>query len=313
MSYVVITSCSSRKSIPKELRVPAEGLQKGQMEEVATQWVSMLAVNSTSISCGQLYQGRGVQEIKKVASELECRVWFISAGLGLVNADQTVPAYNLTVSKGSSEFVGNKVIPLPFNSYLWWRELNRIRGNITLDALISKDNDNLFLLALPASYFDMIAPELMMLPESKLSRLRIFGPSKSKINKRFHNILMPYDDRLNGPDSPLRGTYSDFPQRALRHFVSIIDKRLPVREVAYDRQLVNASLKKMRLPQVIERAKASDEEISLILQRNWAQCAGQSSKLLRLLRDVELTACEQKRFSRIFHSVNKIMSNQHGR
>jgi len=64
---------------------------------------------------------------------------------------------------------------------------------------------------------------------------------------------------------------------------------------------------------VIERAKASDEEISLILQRNWAQCAGQSSKLLRLLRDVELTACEQKRFSRIFHSVNKIMSNQHGR
>ena len=45
-------------------------------------------------------------------------------------------------------------------------------------------------------------------------------------------------------------------------------------------------------------------KLVLWLQRKWAQYMGQSaSKSLRRLRDVELTACEQKRFSGIFQSV----------
>jgi len=313
MSHVVITSCSSSKSRSKERRVSAEDLHKGQINEVASEWVGMLSESSTSICCGQLYQGRGVQEIKRAASELECRVWFISAGLGLVSIDQTVPAYNLTVSKGSSDFVGDKIVTLPFDSYFWWQEINKICGNTTLNALINEHNDKLFLLALPTNYFAMIAPELMQLTDANLSRVRLFGPSKSKIDERFHNILMPYDNRLNGPDSPLRGTYSDFSQRALHHFVSIIDNKLQVRKAANDRQLVSDSLNKMRLPLVISRIKATDEEISLILQKNWAKCSGPPTKLLRQLRDVELTACEQKRFNGIFHSVNILMGEKHAR
>ena len=313
MSYVVVTSCSSRKAIPKERRVAADALQEGQLKDVASQWIRMLAQHSTNVCCGQLYQGRGVQEIKKAASELESPVWFISAGLGLVNIDQTIPAYNLTVSKGNSDFVGDKIVTLPFNSYLWWREINRLRGNITLNSLISAHNDKLFLLALPSNYFDMIAPELMMLTDSELGRVRLFGPPKSKVDERFHSILMPYDNRLNGPDSPLRGTYSDFSQRALHHFVSILDSKLPLRTPDSDTALVSASLTRMRLPSVIKRAKVTDDEIKRILQRNWSQCAGKPSRLLRLLRDVELTACEQKRFSRIFDSVNKLMSDNYGR
>src|SRR3546814_9801405 len=39
---------------------------------------------------------------------------------------------------------------------------------------------------------------------------------------RLHPWLMPYDDRLDGCDSPLPGTRSDFASRAAHHFVEAV-------------------------------------------------------------------------------------------
>ena len=317
MKIVVIASCSSSKSIPKELRVEAESLEIGQIKQVVSRWKRLLdqhLKHTDPIPSGQLYQGRAIQEIKKVASELNCPVYFISAGLGLVDINEQISAYSLTVSKGSSDYVGDKIVGETFNKQLWWQEINSIRGNTPLHTMIKNNNDTLFLLALPANYFAMVVPELMKLTDPELNRVRLFGPAATKKNKRFDHVLMPYDNRFNGPDSPLRGTYSDFPQRALRHFVSIIDNKLATRSPVDDSELVSASLSKMRSPPKVIRKQASDEQISLLLQRKWAQYMGQSSsKSLRRLRDVELTACEQKRFSGIFQSVKKLMGGKNGR
>ena len=74
MKIVVIASCSSSKSIPKELRVQAESLERGQIKKVVSQWKRLLdqhLKHTDPIPCGQLYQGRAIQEIKKVFHQLK--------------------------------------------------------------------------------------------------------------------------------------------------------------------------------------------------------------------------------------------------
>ena len=55
----------------------------------------------------------------------------------------------------------------------------------------------------------------------------------------------------------------------------------------------------------IERIKLSDQEISVIIEKNWEKALGSGSRMLRLFRDDLHIACEQKRFANIFNEVKK--------
>src|SRR3546814_15406868 len=69
----------------------------------------------------------------------------------------------------------------------------------------------------------MISDELAHLPKSARTRLRILtGAPAARVDPRLHPWLMPYDDRLDGCDSPLPGTRSDFASRAAHHFVEAV-------------------------------------------------------------------------------------------
>ena len=54
-----------------------------------------------------------------------------------------------------------------------------------------------------------------------------------------------------------------------------------------------SDLKQRTLPQ---RRRADDDEILQLLRTHWDAYKGQSSRLLRFLRDDALVACEQSRF-----------------
>src|SRR3546814_12536893 len=69
----------------------------------------------------------------------------------------------------------------------------------------------------------MISDELAHLPKSARTRLRsLTGAPAARVDPRLHPWLMPYDDRLDGCDSPLPGTSSDFASRAAHHFVGAV-------------------------------------------------------------------------------------------
>jgi hypothetical protein len=110
---------------------------------------------------------------------------------------------------------------------------------------------------------------------------------------RLQSSVLPYDERLEGLDG-YAGTRSDFPQRALRHFVEVVrGHTLPLEQA---REHVRAAMAALRKPVLPERQRKSDEEIIALLRQHWQRLNGSATALLRYLRDDALVACEQSRF-----------------
>jgi hypothetical protein len=111
---------------------------------------------------------------------------------------------------------------------------------------------------------------------------------------------MPYDDRLESSGIP--GTRADFPQRALKHFVcELAAHKAPVDRA---RRSVEAALAKLQAPETPRRERISDEQVSALLRDGWDRHQGQSSRLLRFLRDEQGVACEQRRFRDLWRKLS---------
>lgn len=309
MSVVLITGCSSRKSIPLENRLQAADLPCGSLQSVGTYWRTWLKIHSHKLTAGELYKGRGTIEAKKAAKAANASHWFISAGLGLVSSTEEVPAYDLTVSGNGANQIKNKIIEKPFDSQAWWPELTRRnRPHRTLARLIDKKKWELIILALPSNYLHMVLKDLENLSPNGLQRLRIIGPPKYAVPEYLQPYWLPYDSRLDSEKSPISGTRSDFPQRAARHFLENI---WPFQKHADSRkhiEVVTETMSKLPYPVIPRRNKLSDEEIQQTIRRLWASAGGQSSRMLRLMRDGENIACEQNRFKNLFKVTKQQLS-----
>ena len=120
---------------------------------------------------------------------------------------------------------------------------------------------------------------------------------------------MPYDERFDGPDSVLPGTRSDFPQRVTSHFVeNILNPTEENATTADHSRKVSDFLKGKRAPILVKREQNTDEQIRQIILRRWSDARDSSAVMLRLLRDEEKIACEQKRFSQLFKAI-KVVKN----
>ena len=114
--------------------------------------------------------------------------------------------------------------------------------------------------------------------------------------------VLPYDERLEGAPK-YAGTRTDFPQRALLHFIQEVEGHQRDFSSAYAAVLSEmANLKKPELP---VRLKKTDDEIAALLRRNWNKYDGASGRLLRFLRDEALVACEQSRFRDLWRQIQQ--------
>ena len=150
----------------------------------------------------------------------------------------------------------------------------------------------------------MLRQDLSGLSDENLARVRLFGPRPNESDRFLEGALIAMDDRLDGPDNRLRGTRNDFPQRAMRFFSENVLSLLPYGDIEVHRDASLKLLKKMRFPKAPpHRVSATDEEICSKLDQFWRKADGRSTKLLRLLRDRLLIACEQGRFQRLYGLV----------
>jgi hypothetical protein len=167
--------------------------------------------------------------------------------------------------------------------------------------LVRQNEAVIMVLALPEAYACMVAADLLTLPDSDLCRLRLIGPrNASRLPEKLRGVLMPYDDRFDGMDSVNSGTRSDFAQRAGRHFVEEILLADYERSPKDHALAVAGILEKMARPVTVRRRSLSDQEIVVLIEQHWGSACGKSSRMLRVLRDDLLVACEQKRFQRLF-------------
>ena len=304
MSILLITPCTNRKSIDIADRVKASDLGMGTCSQVGALWRSRIRDAKHKYPARVVYLGRGAQEAKKAAEIGRARHCYLSAGLGLIDAEEHIPGYDLTVSGSSANQIAHKCTDEGFSSQFWWEEVKQLQNpNNSLTELVCRSK-SIVVLALPTPYLTMISGDLGNLSAAHIKKLRIIGPPKSSIADLLMPQWIPYDQRLNGPDSPIKGTGSDFAQRAARHFLEYV---MPNKEIGSSVvkhiAATEAILSRYRYPEKIPREKKSDVELIELIDRHWDDVGGLSYRMLRYLRDQKKISCEQSRFTHLFNSV----------
>ena len=299
---LIITACTNRKRYAPAENLKAENLPRGTLEQTVNLWIECAQAEGSRYLAKDLYIGRAIKDSLKAATLFKTEPYIMSAGMGLVKPDDKVPSYDLTVQPGSSNSIQSKIVE-PIFPNEWWDELTlQFKTPTPIAKLVDENPQEIILIACAEIYAQLIDKDLKTLKHDDIKRVRIFGPQHpEKLSEQIREIIMPYDYRFDGPDGPLRGTRTDFGQRALLHFSQEIWPKIPLIKANQDHHnKIKALMSNMRQPEKVSRTSLSDTEIIELVPNMWERANGKSSLMLRVLRDQELVACEQGRFASLF-------------
>lgn len=291
---LVITHCTKRKRAAATEALQAHRLRVGTTAQVASDWASRLVAAPAALQAKDLYAGRGMVEARRAADATGGRFAIISAGLGLVDGDTFVPAYSLTTIKGDPDDIRRKT---GADRSEWWPAIQGVSPFAQSD----RSPRGLILAAVSTAYLEMVAEDWSAWPSADLGRLRLFSKAApTGAAEALRPAWMPYDDRLDGVGHGLAGTQGDFAQRAMRHFATQIR---PTGTQQDDREAVLTALSGVARRQVPVRKRLEDAALKDTIRAEWGAACGQSSTMLRRLRDTLGLACEQGRFRTLFNEV----------
>jgi hypothetical protein len=296
MQIIAITTCTNRKKFPVSAELSATNLETGPQATVAHNWRKRVRSGLAAGLAIDVYCGRSFQEATQAARASGADFRIISGGLGLVQGQERIPSYSLSLVSQSQDFIGARITG-SFNASHWWREIQRGAEEMPISKLIRGAANGLTVIGMSSSYLPLIAEDLGSLRVEELDRLRLIGMGlEAQCPATLRHCLLPYDDRLDGPDSPIPGTRGDFASRAMRHFLEKVLPESRSRSLEANKVAVARQLSRWRRPKPILRQARSDVEIIALIKRSWQRIEGKSSLGLRYLRDVEKIACEQGRF-----------------
>lgn len=302
---IIVTNCSKRKRIIPDARMLAGSLTPGSLDEVTREWVRRVGSSGAQTEAGQLYSGRQFRESVQASSALGATLLIVSAGLGVLQPSDLVPSYSLTVAPGASDGILGKVMDQA-NAEDWWRAITRHFRS--LDATIVDDSARLILIALPSPYLSMIEYEIEQFSPERLSRTRIFtGQSFRFRAARLNYHLMPYDARLDGPNSPTPGTAMDFASRALRDFATAVLPFAPDATPEKHAAAVSRRVEQWGFAVRPQRERQSDADLLNVIRASWGDAGGSASQMLRWLRAELGLACEQGRMRDLYAAVQREM------
>lgn len=307
---VLITTCTNRKRRPVPPALQACSLEEGPQESVLHEWCDRLSASPSIGLASDIYCGRSFREAYNAAREISGSLWIISTGLGLVPENETIPAYSITLGDAGPDSIVKK-IKGTFSPSRWWTGITSFNGSPDpIHHLIIKNPSKLFVFALSRAYAHMVQQDIMSLSDDQLERVRLIGLAlKPVLDSRLQQIVMPYDERLDGPDSRNTGTRSDFAQRAMRHFVNQILKSCTLNSHKHHACLVEERLAGQGHRKIPKRKRLSDQEIIDVILRHLNSSGVTSSKMLRIIRDDEQIACEQGRFKELYRLAREKVSS----
>ena len=275
---------------------------------MASEWLKRVSNATSRYSHEEVYCGRAYREAANAAKELSAELAVISAGLGVVRAGQRIPSYSLTVAPGSEDTILYKIKSDRASPDAWWSALKfGLDEGAGVQDVLRSESSALILIALSANYARLIRDELADLSAGETQRIRIFGAGiTGHLPPSLADAVMPYDVRLNGPDSTIPGTMSDFGSRALHHFAKCLrDGVVSAVNAGDDRQRLLEIMEAWRTPNNQPRERMTDKEVVNFILEHWEDTRGRSGVSLRLLRDSG-HACEQSRFRDLFREASSI-------
>jgi hypothetical protein len=299
--HAIITACTNGKHHDADMSTTARDLPYGSLGDVSAEWKSRLSFAPKVSVAQSLYSGRSFSLAVSATDCVKAKLYVVSAGLGFLRSDEPVPAYNLTVSPGSADCVLDHLKPGASGAD-WWQTLvvqDEVRATL-------RSTTGLILIAVGSAYLRMLEPALLGLPDETVERLRIFsGLASPRFSDRLLAQILPYDAKLDGAQSSIRGTKIDFSSRALYHFATTVMTDQPHGSVASQAKQVESIMMTWTRPSVSSGARRSDADIKTVLRQHWDRTGGSTTKLLRVLRDEFAIACEQKRFTRLAEEVRR--------
>jgi len=295
---VVVTCCTSRKR-GTEAPITLRGLEEiGSLGALSRAWLSRVREAGTTHQASSLYGGRAFSEARRAASRLDASLHVVSAGLGLIVGNATVPRYDATISSQNGE-LQTCLSRLGASASEWWLSIN---NGPAIARLLTQTQFGEVLLALPSTYIALVARDLAQVRPNDVSRLRIFTSEAGiqALPDHVRSAWMPYDSRLESV-SGWSGTQADFPQRALGHFAETFGL-VPLSQ-ADARQAVKDALRPLASPTRVVRIRLDDSTLRAWVQSNWDHCGGSTARLLAHLRGDAGLACEQGRFAQLCREV----------
>lgn len=302
---IVFTNCTKKKKIAPNHSTSLGNTKFSTQEELFADWIKRLSAATPQAQAEQMYKGRGPKEAQNVALCLQAKLYFISVGLGTVRSTDTIPSYDATLDASSKNGLRN-IIDNSLNVSSWWRWISGTspfsRGSLE-SIFESTINDDVFIAA-PSPYIKMIQSDLGALSDESRNRVYIFSRDLGSLAPSTRQMCVPYDARLDSPDSRYRGTMSDFAQRAMRHFVEVVYRRQRMNREAMLGS-VERELQRLKAPEATFRQKMNDKHMKEAINRELmnAETPHSASSMLRHFRDNLLVACEQERFKRLYHEV----------
>lgn len=306
MKHLIISNCTNRKSSKLEnIKPTASMYDASSADEFIREWFEILKNTSQKKPAITVYQGRTVSEIIRAKNLLNAEIVFLSAGLGIVKESDLIPNYDLTISEGANS-LKKLLSKWKINESIWWEKLNNKSNNHNFLNSI----DGYIFIALPHAYLQMLIPTLINMNNHQLKNIRLFlhPISYQSLPDKLKQCYMPYDYKID--NSIFTGTKVDYCQRCLHHFIKYI--HAPNQNLMEASEIVKAFIHELPpLSPKIRRTQLSDSEISNILLEGWDSFKGQSSKLLRYLRDDRNIACEQSRFQGLWRTIKDGKNNEY--
>jgi hypothetical protein len=306
---ILITTCTSRKrkQVPPSLQ--ASSLREGSQRSVLNEWCHRLSANAAFDTASAIYCGRAFREAFLATREVSGDLWIISAGIGLVSEKAMIPSYSITIGDSGSDSILRKIKGEKFSPAKWWAGITAFHGSPNpMCRLIIHNPSKLFVIALSQAYAGLVQQDILSLSDHDLHRVRLIGLALHPVvDSRLQKVVMPYDERLDGPGGTNSGTRSDFAQRAMRHFVTEVLTPSNFNDLQLQIQFVSKTLSCRNYRQVPKRKRVSDQAIMDLILKNWhsfSPCS--SSRMLRMIRDDEKIACEQSRFKELYRLAKEI-------
>lgn len=279
----VIVTCTNRKSAIPCHDLMVRNIPPGEVDARARVWAAALSRPHPTVRLGELYSGETWVQVKRLVATSTSLGWVTevlvaSAGLGLRSMGDTVPAYAATFSGGHLDSVAASTT----EAQAWWMSLPRAdapRGGRAVWVL-----SEAYSRAIGDDLLERLAP----------AELLVFGGSKE----------IPAGVRIASNRSlrwALGGTVTSLNVRAATQWLRLSGNAGLFTDRAHD--LWRDWSDEASRPEQHIRRPMSDDDVRDFVDALGRQQPGVSkTRALKELRESG-AACEQRRFSNLFHQT----------
>lgn len=319
MVFHVIVTCVSQKRVPRVESIADDDIKKSNLSQLYEQWISKLEnSNLPKIKAIDLYQGdlwnKYIQLYKLVSGLGSAKLWVISAGHGLIEADSEVVPYAITFQreKHIHDSLFNKLDDAAISSLgrknilrEWWKKVTSGESKTKICELLTESppEDN-FLFVLGNGYLEAILPDLNEGIYSRKSGKDVIIISNSKKTSETKDLgqnLLFYSPNFRN----LPGTNSVTVNASIAiELVKNVDSTnfLPKPNISELNLFLQELSSTVKVTDKIDRDKSSDDDVYSFIKSALEEDEVSGSILIRKYRDMG-KACEQKRFMGIYREV----------